>query len=278
MKKTLLTILGITGIALSTIFNPGCVSRKYVENHDITQEGKSYSDPNKFKMKFLKINETPYAIQEMNQTEMDDSTIVEKTQYFRATQRDDLELQEEGNRNTFNWDPNKTIYFKPTNEKIYVGDAKTSRRVRKNKSTSTNRDYDTDLEDFFDSKPEKIGNKEYFTKQIGNKLYLIEIPKNKRNQKFNKNTPFGSLKVYLQAKEGENAIYVADISSFKDRTKQTRSTSALIRATPRVRVINSGETLSKIAREYNTTVEKLKVLNGLKDVDKISVGQHIRVK
>lgn len=42
-------------------------------------------------------------------------------------------------------------------------------------------------------------------------------------------------------------------------------------------VVKSGDTLSKIAKTYNTTVAKLVSLNNIKDANKIYVGQRLRV-
>ena len=41
--------------------------------------------------------------------------------------------------------------------------------------------------------------------------------------------------------------------------------------------INKGDTLSKLAARYNTTVEKLAKLNGIKDINRISAGQTLRL-
>ena len=42
-------------------------------------------------------------------------------------------------------------------------------------------------------------------------------------------------------------------------------------------VINSGNTLSQLAKEYNTTVEDLARLNGIKDINRIKAGQVLRL-
>lgn len=42
-------------------------------------------------------------------------------------------------------------------------------------------------------------------------------------------------------------------------------------------VIDSGNTLSQLANEYNTTVEDLARLNGIKDINKIKAGQVLRL-
>jgi murein DD-endopeptidase MepM/ murein hydrolase activator NlpD len=43
-------------------------------------------------------------------------------------------------------------------------------------------------------------------------------------------------------------------------------------------IVKKGDTLSGIAKKYNTTVNKLVKLNNIKDADKIYVGQKIRVR
>ena len=45
-----------------------------------------------------------------------------------------------------------------------------------------------------------------------------------------------------------------------------------------IHVVTSGETLSGIAVKFGTTVAKLQALNGIKDPDKIFVGQKIKVR
>lgn len=42
-------------------------------------------------------------------------------------------------------------------------------------------------------------------------------------------------------------------------------------------VIDSGNTLSQLAKEYNTTVEDLARLNGIKDINRIKAGQVLRL-
>jgi lysozyme len=43
-------------------------------------------------------------------------------------------------------------------------------------------------------------------------------------------------------------------------------------------VVRKGDTLSGIAAKYHTSVSKLVKLNGIKDPNKIYVGQKIRLK
>jgi lysozyme len=45
-----------------------------------------------------------------------------------------------------------------------------------------------------------------------------------------------------------------------------------------VYIVKAGDTLSEIAARYNTTVQALQQLNGIKDPDKIYVGQKIKIK
>ena len=42
-------------------------------------------------------------------------------------------------------------------------------------------------------------------------------------------------------------------------------------------VVKKGDTLTYIAKLYNTTVDKLVEINGIKDKNKIEVGQYIKI-
>ncbi|ESU71115.1 peptidase [Geobacillus thermopakistaniensis] len=50
------------------------------------------------------------------------------------------------------------------------------------------------------------------------------------------------------------------------------------KATPQTYTIQKGDTLSKIAKKYNTTVDALQKLNGIRNPNLIRVGQKLRVK
>nr|WP_223837387.1 LysM domain-containing protein [Bacillus swezeyi] len=43
-------------------------------------------------------------------------------------------------------------------------------------------------------------------------------------------------------------------------------------------IVKKGDTLSGIAQKYNTTVKALQSLNGIKDANKIYVGQKLKVR
>ncbi|MCX8045266.1 MAG: LysM peptidoglycan-binding domain-containing protein [Anoxybacillus gonensis] len=45
-----------------------------------------------------------------------------------------------------------------------------------------------------------------------------------------------------------------------------------------VYVVQKGDTLSKIAQKYNTTIASLQKLNGISNPNLIRVGQKLRVK
>jgi len=282
MKKKLLKLLSIPLVA--SILS-GCATRKYVKNHDRVGQGSVYTDNDRFKTSFLNIDGTSYAVKTIDSTYMNDSTIKEKNVGIQGTQRDYLTLKEGGEKNTFIWDPIKTFTFAPTKEKIYLGKINVSRKVEKNKTKLTDRDYKTNIEQFFDEKPIEIGNKTYFAKRIGNKLYLIEISKNKRSQKFNELTNLGTQDYFIQSKEGTDAIYVATLPGTKEVSK---SNLALIQATsqkqvqsdlPVYRIINSGETLFKVAQEHGITLKKLLELNpNIANPNQVFPGQKIKVK
>lgn len=53
--------------------------------------------------------------------------------------------------------------------------------------------------------------------------------------------------------------------------------SGAVAGTAKTHKVVSGDTLGKIAKKYGTTVQALAKLNGIKDVNKISVGQTIKL-
>ena len=57
----------------------------------------------------------------------------------------------------------------------------------------------------------------------------------------------------------------------QEKPKKTTSTTEIY-------IVKSGDTLSGIAKKYKTTVKKLAELNKIKDVNKIYVGQKIKLR
>lgn len=63
------------------------------------------------------------------------------------------------------------------------------------------------------------------------------------------------------------------IGLIKNKTAKTKQKAAKTTSY----IVKSGDTLSKIATRYHTTVKKLQTKNKIKDVDKIYVGQKIKI-
>jgi lysozyme len=61
-------------------------------------------------------------------------------------------------------------------------------------------------------------------------------------------------------------------------TFRTHNTGALKTETTTTYTVTKGDTLSFIAKNHNTTVKSLVSLNGIKDPDKIYIGQKLRLK
>ncbi|MGE7903467.1 GH25 family lysozyme [Peribacillus sp. NPDC094092] len=62
------------------------------------------------------------------------------------------------------------------------------------------------------------------------------------------------------------------------KTFRTQNTRALKTGSTTTYTVTKGDTLSFIAKKHNTTVKSLVSLNGIKDPDKIYIGQKIRLK
>lgn len=67
-------------------------------------------------------------------------------------------------------------------------------------------------------------------------------------------------------------------SRYTEVQNKINSASSNTSSSYKVYEVRSGDTLSGIADKYDTTVAKLSSINGIKDVNKIYVGQKIRVK
>jgi N-acetylmuramoyl-L-alanine amidase len=80
------------------------------------------------------------------------------------------------------------------------------------------------------------------------------------------------------------APWVTDSSKFADFKKRVdavvnppQSVTVASQPTPGVYVVKSGDSLTKIANQFKTTVSDLAKLNGIKDTDVIKVGQNLKV-
>ncbi|WP_162985944.1 LysM domain-containing protein [Virgibacillus sp. Bac330] len=67
------------------------------------------------------------------------------------------------------------------------------------------------------------------------------------------------------------------MSYFADVKQSPKKSSNKKESTSKVYVVKSGDTLSGIAKRYGTTVAKLTQINGIKNPNKIYVGQKIKV-
>ncbi len=77
-------------------------------------------------------------------------------------------------------------------------------------------------------------------------------------------------------------LSLADLRTGKRPPQQVKPTSAVdaaqTKATPKTYTVQKGDTLSRIAKKYNATVDELQKLNGISNPNLIRVGQKLRVK
>ncbi|MBT2647005.1 LysM peptidoglycan-binding domain-containing protein [Bacillus sp. ISL-34] len=66
--------------------------------------------------------------------------------------------------------------------------------------------------------------------------------------------------------------------AYRDFTNRAHNSRALKTETTTTYTVKKGDTLSFIAKKHKTTVKTLVSLNGIKDPDKIYIGQKLRVK
>lgn len=74
-------------------------------------------------------------------------------------------------------------------------------------------------------------------------------------------------------------VVAALMSRPKDGEGDGAATAATVQATPQtiIHVVQAGETLSLIAKQYGISLETLVALNDIPDVDRIEVGQELVV-
>jgi len=200
-----------TGMILAGLTLGSCSVPNEVGNYTPVHQTKHYRDKNKFQINWMPIGGNNYAIQTLNRHNTRDS-LLDKNIYFKATHKDNLTLKESGgNADEFIW-RETPIYFKATDEKIYLGKVPLPKN---NKPHQTHRDWKTRLQDFFDDKMVNVEGIDYLTKKIGDKLYMVEAPLGEDQKKFKESTNFGTRDYFIQAKQGQLAIYVADLSQNK---------------------------------------------------------------
>jgi N-acetylmuramoyl-L-alanine amidase CwlA len=72
--------------------------------------------------------------------------------------------------------------------------------------------------------------------------------------------------------------FVQDVANAYKQMEQPKPTTQNKTTEANVYFVKPGDTLSKIAAKYKTTVEKLQQLNGIKNPNLIRVGQKLRIK
>ena len=87
---------------------------------------------------------------------------------------------------------------------------------------------------------------------------------------------------YVQAIDDEDEIFRTDeeerLRAEEQARKEAEARAAAAAAAMRYHTVQSGDTLSKIARRYGTTVQALCRLNNIRETTTIRVGQRLRVK
>ena len=80
----------------------------------------------------------------------------------------------------------------------------------------------------------------------------------------------------IMKKHGLNGFTKEEVKKEEPQAKPVEK--PVVKEEPRYYIVKWGDTLTKIAKTYKTTVNALVKLNNIKDADKIYAGQKIRVK
>ena len=86
----------------------------------------------------------------------------------------------------------------------------------------------------------------------------------------------------MQAVDDEDEIFRTDeeerLLAEERARKEAEARAAAAEAAKQYYTVKSGDTLSKIARKYGTTVRALCNMNNIKETSTLRVGQRLRVK
>lgn len=91
------------------------------------------------------------------------------------------------------------------------------------------------------------------------------------------------LEVCFISNKDEMKVFIDKIDILCERLAKYYVTQALkidsgVSDTNTVHIVKSGETLGSIAKKYNTTIDKLQLLNGIKNASMIQVNQRLKIK
>ena len=84
--------------------------------------------------------------------------------------------------------------------------------------------------------------------------------------------------IYRAARSGGNKVVTEKAVGSSDNTEYSENSGDSESSGTRYHTVKKGDTLSKLARRYHTTVKKLCKLNGIKQTSKLQIGKKIRIK
>jgi hypothetical protein len=84
--------------------------------------------------------------------------------------------------------------------------------------------------------------------------------------------------IYRAARSGGNKVVTEKAVGSSDNTEYSENSDDSGSSGTRYHTVKKGDTLSKLARRYHTTVKKLCKLNGIKQTSKLQIGKKIRIK
>ena len=84
--------------------------------------------------------------------------------------------------------------------------------------------------------------------------------------------------IYRAARSGGNKVVTEKTVGSSDNSEYSENSDDSGSSGTRYHTVKKGDTLSKLARRYHTTVKKLCKLNGIKQTSKLQIGKKIRIK
>ncbi len=201
----------------------------------------------------------------------------EEDQIWGINKRFTLTLKEGKKKGKMIWDEDRMFFFEKTNERVLIArNTKVSPLFDKEKEIKTlkNRDYRESAGNH--TFPIKLGKRNFLVFQRGIFVYLFE------QGKFDEVYDNYTLNLFVQSKEGQDGVWIANTRLYSKRKVQPSSSDSPVPSAPSEiptsHIVKSGETLGSIAQKYGLSWREIQVLNSLDNPNKLRVGQILKLK
>lgn len=201
----------------------------------------------------------------------------EENEIWGINKRFTLTLKEGKKKGKMIWDQERMFLFEKTNERLLIArNTRVSPLFDKERDIKTlkNRDYKESVGNY--TFPIKLGKRNFLVFQRGVLVYLLE------EGKFDEVYDNYTLNLFVQSKEGQDGVWVANTRLYSKKKAQPSPSSPVPSVAPSEiptsHTVKSGETLGSIAQKYGLSWKEVQSLNRIDNPNKLRVGQILKLK